>query len=187
MSKILLYSLYYLAYLPLWASIVFIDLINIIDNNNSNIYTEIISVCIIIALLLISIIAVIIKLQFCKKENSIEYEILSSKEKKTETATFLLSYILPLSAFDFTKWTGVCLFLISFSTFLYLMDKYNIFCANIFLETRRFKFYECDIMSNDGVVAKTVILSRQALTLKIGERILLKPLNNEIRMDVKNE
>lgn len=88
MSKILLYSLYYLASLPLWASIVFIDLINIIDNNNSNIYTEIISVCIIIALLLISIIAVIIKLQFCKKENSIEYEILSSKEKKQKPQHF---------------------------------------------------------------------------------------------------
>mgnify|MGYP000320977530 FL=1 len=60
------------------------------------------------------------------------------------TAEYLLSYILPLFAFDFTKWDEVVKFLIFFLTFGYLCIKHNSFSVNIVLELLGYKMYDCN-------------------------------------------
>lgn len=58
-------------------------------------------------------------------------------------AEYLLSYILPLFAFDFTVWNGVVLFLIFFTILGFLCIKHNYFSVNIILEMAEFRFYNC--------------------------------------------
>ncbi|MBQ1502206.1 MAG: hypothetical protein IIZ45_06305, partial [Firmicutes bacterium] len=40
-------------------------------------------------------------------EGTTPHKVLSATEEKTITAEYLLSYILPLFAFDFTQWCGL--------------------------------------------------------------------------------
>lgn len=54
------------------------------------------------------------------REGSSKQTIKCAREKKAITAEFLLSYILPLFAFDFTLWNQVVLFLVFFVTLGYL-------------------------------------------------------------------
>lgn len=66
------------------------------------------------------------------------YRIREVKERKMITAEFLFSYILPLFAFDFTKWDEVIKILI----FLYiriLCIRHNNFSVNIMLEILEYK------------------------------------------------
>ena len=113
MSKIFSLSLYYTSFAPLWISILFIDIKGCIENS-SNRWTEFISIGCILILSLIALIVLMIALCTNGKEGTTPHKIISSTEEKTITAEYLLSYILPLFAFDFTQWSQVVLFLIFF-------------------------------------------------------------------------
>ena len=106
------------------------------------------------------------------------------KEEKTITAEYLLSYILPLFAFDFTLWSDVILFLIFFFSHGFLCIKHNHFSVNIVLELMGFGFYICVFKNEDGIEMEQLIISRRRLMGCIGEAIYLKPLNNEYRLDI---
>ena len=71
-----------------------------------------------------------------KKEtiNREEYILVSASDEKFITAEFLMTYVLPLFAFDFTKWDGVVLFLFFFLIFGVLVHRHKYFCTNIYLE-----------------------------------------------------
>lgn len=100
------------------------------------------------------------------------------------TAEYLLSYILPLFAFDFTVWNGVVLFLIFFTTLGFLCIKHNYFSVNIILEIAEFRFYNCILKNEDGIESEQIIISRRRLTGCIGEELYLKALNNEYKLDI---
>lgn len=112
-----------------------------------------------------------------------EYNLKSVKEEKTITAEYLLSYILPLFAFDFTLWNEVVLFLIFFITFGFLCIRHNYFSVNIILELANFRFYQCELENEDGVVIEKRIISHRKLNGFKGENILVKSLNNEYMLD----
>ena len=99
------YCLFYLSFTPLWISILFVDIKSIIVDNEY-LYTEYISVICILIAAAVSCFVVFwgINGNLRKgKEGTQPNIIIEAKEEKTITTEYLLSYILPLFAFDFTK------------------------------------------------------------------------------------
>ena len=183
MSKLISISLYYISFVPLWLSIIFIDLKSCIENLN-NLWTEKISIVSIIICTLICLIVFRIEFKSDGKVSTIPEILKQAKEEKTMTAEYLLSYILPLFAFDFTVWNGVVLFLIFFTTLGFLCIKHNYFSVNIILEIAEFRFYNCILKNEDGIETEQIIISRRRLTGCIGEELHLKALNNEYKLDI---
>lgn len=184
MSGYLSYILYFASFAPLWMSVIFIDCKSLFIDKTEYRYTEILSIVLIILGMILSIIILCNRLYRQKLENSIQYEIKIAKEQKTVTADFLLTYILPLFAFDFTKWFEVFLFLLFFILLGYLTTNHHIFSANIILDIMKFRFYECTLITPDRTEVELIILSRKPPTDRIGEKINMKTLNNELKLEV---
>lgn len=182
MSKIFSMCLYFISFAPLWLSVIFIDVKSIIENDQ-NLATEIISISMILIGMLVGLGAMIFVLCMPGRAGRSEYNLKSVKEEKTITAEYLLSYILPLFAFDFTLWNEVVLFLIFFITFGFLCIRHNYFSVNIILELANFQFYQCELENEDGVVIEKRIISHRKLNGFKGGNILVKSLNNEYMLD----
>lgn len=176
-------SLFYLSFIPLWISVIIVDIKYIIDGNNC-LRTVYISIgCILIALI-ISLVVVRCGINIKTREGTYEYTIVDAKENKSITTEYMLSYILPLFAFDFTQWNGVVMFLIFFITLGFLCIKHNNFCVNLILETANYRFYSCTLKNEDKVEIKRTIISRRRLNTNVGDKVHLKLLNNEFCIDV---
>ena len=184
MSKLVSSCLYFTSFLPLWISIAFIDIKSCIENSE-NLWTEIISISIIFLASLISL--VVLLLAFCtsSEEGSIKVMIKDATDDKTITAEYLLSYILPLFAFDFTKWDKVVLFLVFFITLGFLCIRHNHFSVNVWLEILNYKIFICELKNEDNTVFQSKIISRRTLNAHKGEYVYLKSLNNEIKSDIE--
>lgn len=183
MSKLFFFSLYFTSFTPLWLSVLFIDIKNCIENSQSTVI-EFYSIIVILIIWLISILIIKMVL-FSKYEEGTSRFILNSvKEEKSIASEYLLSYILPLFAFDFTKWDSVILFLIFFVTLAFLCIRHNYFSVNIVLEVLKYQVYSCEIENDDQISLTTSIISRKNLMSKKGEEIRLKALNNEYKLDV---
>lgn len=183
MSKLFFFSLYFTSFTPLWLSVLFIDIKNCIENSQSTVI-EFYSIIVILIIWLISILIIKMVL-FSKYEEGTSRFILNSvKEEKSIASEYLLSYILPLFAFDFTKWDSVILFLIFFVTLAFLCIRHNYFSVNIVLEVLKYQVYSCEIENDDQISLTTSIISRKNLMAKKGEEIRLKALNNEYKLDV---
>ena len=133
MSIITGFCMFFLSFCPLWLSVLFIDIKSIYEGN-LNLWTEIISLLLIMIATIISLAVLLRELNPRNTNNKQEYILISAKEEKTITAEYLLSYILPLFTFDFTVWHEVLLFLIFFSVFAFLSIRHNHFSVNVLLE-----------------------------------------------------
>lgn len=184
MSFIKSFSLFYLSLTPLWLSIAFIDAKNLWEGT-ANPVTEIISIICIIVAMIVS--AVVVISAFSKKKNSKtkQYTLNEVKEEKILTAEYVLSYVLPLLAFDFTVWYDVVLFLLFFLVLSFLHIRHNRLCANIVLEMFRYKYYECTLINEDGVSIQKNIISRRDLITQKNKLIYAKPINNEYYLERK--
>ena len=183
MSILFSFCLYYISFIPLWLSILFVDIKSCAENRN-NLWTEKISICCILILALICLVTLFAELRTSNKENTTLAILKQAKEEKTLTAEYLLSYILPLFAFDFTTWDGVVLFLVFFSTLGFLCIKHNYFSVNIVLELAGFKFYTCTLIHEDNIEIESSIISRREVAAKKGDELYLKSLNNEYKLNV---
>ena len=185
MSLISSFCMYYLSFSPLWLTVLFIDIKSLIEGGDYK-RTELIS----IALISIVLLATILYMVFCfnKTKNGFweEYEIVKAEESKMITAEFLLAYILPLFAFDFRIWDQVVEFLIFFSVLGFLCIRHNYFSVNIVLELMNYRIYECTLKNKDGVPVSKIVISKNSIALRKGHPILLKLLNNDVLLDIKN-
>lgn len=184
MSKLVSSCLYFTSFLPLWISILFIDIKSHIENSE-NLWTERISISVILVASLISLIVLLFAFCANSKEGSTKVVIKDATDDKTITSEYLLSYILPLFAFDFTKWDQVVLFLIFFVTLGFICIRHNHFSVNVWLEILNYKMYTCDLMNEDNTIVQKKIISHRTLNAHKGEHIYLKSLNNEIRLDIE--
>ena len=73
---------------------------------------------------------------------------------------YLISYILPLFAFDFTLWDEVVEFMIFFIVLGFLCIYHNNFSVNIILELLQYRFYECSLLNADNIEVEKVIISK---------------------------
>lgn len=185
MSKIFFLCLYHTSFAPLWISILFIDIKSCIEIP-SNQWTEYISIgCILISCLIALIVLLAALYNTNGKEGTTQHKVISATEEKSITAEYLLSYILPLFAFDFSQWSQVVLFLIFYLTLGFLCIRHNYFSMNIILEIVNFRFYTCMVENEDGQKSEQRILSHRRLNGCIGDILYLKSLNNEYKLDIQ--
>lgn len=187
MPKLFSLCLFFSSFLPLWVSVIFIDALNIYKKD-LNLWTEKISITIIFLMIFLSIYILRKGLKVpSSKEHCRSYTIKKVKEEKSITAGYLITYILPMSAFDFTRWDKVILFLVFFCTIAYLTVKYNHFSINILLEIIGFRLYTCTLENSEGYKYEWTIISRQNLIRLIEEDIDIKSINNEFKLAVFSE
>lgn len=183
MSAIFTFSLYVLSFAPLWISILFIDLLSIIKGGTS-IVTELISI-ILIPVCFIAAFGITLR-KLNEKNGSSKRILMKAKVKKLITSEFLLSYILPLFAFDFTRWDQVIIFLIFFFTIALLIIKHHYFSENVVLEWMGYRFFECELKGeSDRTIVQTVI-SKNNLAFREQQEIEVKSFNNDMMQDITN-
>lgn len=170
--------MFFLSFAPLWISVLFIDIKSICEGN-TNIWTEIISVSLVLSVSVISLIVLMCELNSRNTSGQQEYRIISAKEEKTITAEFLLSYILPLFAFDFTVWDEVVLFLVFFLVLAFLSIRHNHFSVNILLELLHYRFYSCELENEDNISITKIVVCQKILSAQTGEMIYARAINNE--------
>lgn len=183
MSLIASLSMFFLSFTPLWLSVLFLDIKSIVSSSE-NLYTEWISIISIGILSAISLLVLLVSLNTKKRAGIQKYRIVNINEEKTVTAEYLLSYILPLFAFDFTVWSEVVLFLIYFLTLGYLCIKHNHLSVNIVLEIMHYRFYRCDLENEDKFPVVKYVISKERLINHKNEVISVRPLNNEFSLDL---
>lgn len=182
-------SMFFLSFTPLWVSVLIVDIKSIIENETP-LLTEIISVVLILlvwgctACILLSSLNKKIEKYKEMKEGSLKYKLKTVEEQKSITAEYLLSYILPLFAFDFTRWDQVILFLVYFSTLGYLCIRHNQISVNIVLELSGYRFYKCELLYEQASTLEKYIISKEKLINHENHEISTIALNNEYLLDL---
>ncbi len=186
MSFIFSLSLYITSFFPLWISVLFLDIKNICQTKE-NLCTEIIGVICIIIFNAIGIVVILCKFKKSNDEIGEIDKMTAAKEQKTISSEYLLSYILPLFAFDFTAWDGAVLFLVYFIVLGYLCIKHNYFSVNIFLELLGYSFYYCVLEKSDGKGIEYFVISKNKLNTEVGKMVHLASINNEYKLHLETQ
>lgn len=171
-------SLFFLSFTPLWVSVIFIDGMSVADGTG-NAWTEIISIGLVSVFLLVCMSVMMYSLNPRQTKSTHTFILINVHEEKEITAEYLLSYILPLFAFDFTQWRQAVLFLVFFATLGFLCIRHNRFSVNIVLELLGYRFYHCDLENEDGIAISRLIISKEQLNGRKAQSILLREINNE--------
>jgi hypothetical protein len=180
------------SFIPLWATIIFIDVWEMVCQGRktwkteftfleniksciSNNMIQFISVLIIFFVVIVSIISIEKVMRKRGKANN-DVAIIKKAHKESFLSTqYLLSYILPLVAFDFGSLRDIIIFLLFFAVLAFLCIRNNNVYTNIYLELRSYKIYTCDIQITK--IDKKVkyedcfVLSKVDLTQEIEEEL----------------
>lgn len=172
------------SFFPLWIAILILDIKSLFENKEY-LFTEIASIICILVFFSISVIVLVCKINKAKNGKAQIFLIESVQKQKSVTAEFVLTFIMPLIAFDFTHWYGVLLFAIFFSLLSFLCAKHSYFSVNVLLELFGYRFFVCNLMTESGncSVEKTII-SKDALSAKRNTRIRISSINNEFAIEV---
>lgn len=171
--------MYFLSFFPLWFSVIFIDTLSLIKNDK-HICTEIISITVIFICLVFSLSVLLLKLN--KKPNNIFY-IKKAREEKIITAEFLSVFIIPLLAFDFTKWDSTFLFCWFFFIFGFICVRHNYFCTNVILELFKYKIYDCELIDDYKNEIQVKVISKRNLNYIDQDDIKIDAINNDYFVD----
>lgn len=165
MSNLFKICMFVTSFIPLWISILFIEVMSLIEKTKY-FWSEVIMLTLIIVILPLSVFVMISFLRKKETEAGEPYEIVNAKQEKGLTSEFLLSYILPLFAFDFTEWKSVVLFWIYFLILAFLCIRNDNVYANLVLEKMHYKFYECDLLYSARDLNKSkqfLVMSKEPL------------------------
>lgn len=179
MGKQFKIAMFITSFLPLWISILFINLVSLFSNSRLS-SVEIFTTIVILASNLASSLIIYFSLNSLHKGDYKKYKIIDATLEQGFTTNFLISYILPLFVFNFAEWTDLALFCIYFITLLFLSYKNNNVYANLIFEFMDYKFYSCILTRNAGIEGQTIssiILSKNNLSSQIGNTIEIAPLN----------
>lgn len=180
MNKLFKISMFITSFLPLWITIVFLDIMSIVKGNEC-LYTEIIGISVIAVMVFISSIIVYKTIGNLNSSRDYKsYKIVSVTQEKGVTSEFLLSYILPLFVFNFTEWEGVLQFLIYFLILTFLCVRNNNVYANLLLELKNYKFYSCELAwssERSTSLIQAIVISDVNLSAYKGNTIEISPLN----------
>ncbi len=181
MSKIFSLSMYFLSFMPLWIIILFVDVKSLLEGTDHK-HTEIVSIVVILCGVFFSMI--IQKYELGIRDGTSDmFIILEVEECKTMTTDYLIANVLPLIAFDFTQWDEVLKFMIIFLLIGYLCVRHNIFSVNIFMELMNYKQYDCRLVNEDNIEISRRVISKNALTMKKGNWISVRQINNEYYLE----
>lgn len=181
------WQLFITSFFPLWISILVsyaidIYIINSIDTQDSRVIIIVFSI-IIVTILLISYLGINKFLSEINKSNNNEKcKIIKASKEKVISTEFLLAYILPLIAFDFTVLKDVIMFSVFFIILAIICIRNNNVYTNIYFEAIGYKIYCCDIehkVANRVVTyGDSIIISNKDLTLEESNEIPVFKFDN---------
>lgn len=193
MGKKFKWDMFVTSFIPLWVSIVVIDIWTTFESMFSswdheisywdNLFATAIDNLLPIITIFILLVFVISSMRNIKKflnarskePNKPSGTIKSARRANKLTSEFLLAYILPMIAFDFSEIKSVVLFIVYFSVLAFLCIRNNNVYTNIYLEFLRHKMYDCDIecqgLSDKHIYKDSLIISPVDLTLEIGNKM----------------
>lgn len=188
MGKFFKIAMFITSFIPLWITILFIDVISIIKKNQYLI-TEIIGIAVIFVILSMSILIIVLSMKSITLSSYKIYKIEAATQEKGITSEFLLSYVLPLFAFDFTQWDSVVQFLIYFFILAFLCIRNNNVYANLIFECLNYKFYTCDLIwapEPNTPAIQAIVISNSNLCAMKGNTIDVAPLNKPFYIKKKS-
>lgn len=179
MGNLFKIAMFITSFIPLWITIIFQDTLNLFKTN-SNLWTEIISISTIILLNILSALVILKSMSSIRLSEYQPFRVVEARQEKGITSEFLLSYVLPLFAFEFTQWDGVVQFLIYYVVLMFLCYRNNNVYANIVFELAKYKFYDCELQwkpePNINPI-KVMVISRENLSSQKGNTIEIASLN----------
>lgn len=179
MSKLFKIAMFTTSFLPLWITVIFIDCMSLMKRTTTP-YTEIIGLAVIGVAIFFSTFVIIRSMKSVKETDYKPYRIKNATQEKGITSEFLLAYILPLFAFNFTEWDRVIEFLIYFCILAFLCIRNNNVYANLIFECKGYKFYTCELewVPEPTVPSiQAIVISRSNLSANIGNTINVAPLD----------
>lgn len=201
------WDMFVTSFIPLWLSIVVLDVWNIISlalakwetkinlvENIKNVVckscVQVISIAVIIILVLYSIAGInsFLKKKLAVKNNHPMGRVKKAIKANKLSSEFLLAYILPMIAFDFSDPQKLVLFLIYFLVLAYLCIRNNNIYTNILLEFKGYRIYTCDfecmVANEKYVYHDSIVISKTDLTQEEGNEIPYWDFENYIYITV---
>lgn len=172
-------AMFITSFLPLWLTILFIEILSICKNDK-NLLIEYTVVCLILVIFFLSLGVIVFTLRKISNNWFHTYKIEESNLEAGVTSEFLLSYILPLVAFDFTTWDSVAQFMLYFFILSFLCIRNNNVYANLLFELKGYRFYSCELKWASELSTSTIpalVISKEDLRAKKGQNIKLARLN----------
>lgn len=196
------WDMFVTSFIPLWFSIIVLDTWDLIKQSiavwdtDTTFYSNICSCFEISMLQVISVVVIAIvvfnsitgintflKDRKASRNNPIGKIIRARKANKL-SSEFLIAYILPMIAFDFSDLRKMVLFIIYFTVLALLCIRNNNIYTNILLEFKGYKMYtcdiECDVMNRKHTYCDSLIISEDDLTLCEGNEISYWDFDNYI-------
>ena len=176
-------SMFFTSFLPLWITILFINIKSIVLNYE-NLYTEKIGILLILLATIVSVTILFSSKKVLKESDFTDYTIISTNPKNGVTSEYLLFYILPLFSFDFTVWDSVVQFVFCFLVLSFLCVRNNNVYANILFELLGYKFFDCEVKDlseleeEKAETIRIIVISKDSsLPSQGGNSISIAPLN----------
>lgn len=202
------WDMFVTSFIPLWISIIIFDIWDLIDYaitdypKKGKSLEKLLSFACDNIIQFISIIVIIIVVTFSihginkflkDRENSRQNPtgtILKAKKANKLSSEFLLAYILPLIAFDFSNLKSIALFLTYFAILAFLCIRNNNIYTNIMLEFKKYRIYSCDIQrpapgKQTIIYYDSLIISKEDLTSLQNKKIKYWDCDNYIYIHIK--
>ena len=193
MRKMFYASLAFLNFSPLWGIVIFLDSKALFFDHVEQNGTEWCSLCGCCIGMLISFLIVFLGMIEKKWQKEACVIVKSIDERKVISAEVLLSYVLPLLAFDFGSWVGMVQFLLFFMVILILQTRHNAITGNVLLELLGYRFYDCKYYNWESshkeesqVGYKMVLITKRYLVGEEGTKLKIAFLNSQVALEVKD-
>lgn len=206
------WHMFFTSFLPLWVSIIICDIWNLVEdsymtlislNKNPTVFQNtseliknfllehIIEVGSVMILVAYSIICMCHINKVIRNQESTTNKpvgkITKARRANKLTAEFLLAYVLPMIAFDYSTWKGIVLFLVYFYVLSFLCIRNNNVYTNIFFELKDYKMYECDIecriLDKTSKHINCLVISKHNLTQALPRKIQYFDFDNYIYIE----
>lgn len=202
------WDMFVTSFIPLWISIIIFDIWDLVDHALSAYRKEekpleiLLSFVRVSLIQIVSILVIIIVAAFSihginkflrdreKSRQNPTGTILSAKKANMLSSEFLLAYILPLIAFDFSKMKSIVLFLIYFAILAFLCIRNSNIYTNIMLEYKKYRIYSCDIQrqapgNQDIIYYDSLVISQEDLSSYLNKSVKYWDCDNYIYIHIK--
>ena len=145
--------------------------------------------------LIFTAVATVYALLFVRRKNrqsekSASVTIIEARKSTTVVTDFLLFYILPMIAFDFSSVRDILLFVIYFAFIAFLSIRNGNVYTNVLFEFMGYKVYKCDIekdvLGKPYPYYECAVISKSNLVSKAGEKISCFSFENTIYLNVSS-
>lgn len=200
------WDMFITSFLPLWLSIFIEDIWNIVqvgindwccnksflENLKFTLQETIVCVVVVIVVCIVMITSMCSVNAFLKDKYGIDSppctKVNSAVRANNLSSEFLIAYILPMIAFDFSELKSVISFTIYFGMLAFLCVRNSNVYANIWLEFKGYRMYICKlerkILGETCKYNDCLVISKQNLTSMTGKNIKYWDFDNYIYIDL---